>query len=97
MLPVVKEFGAAVIGLTMDDSGIPNDPEVRLSIAEKIIERATKLGIPTEDVVIDPLVLTVGADSKAGWVTLLYSKAEPVLIDVGNGHLVTCHRYEGPT
>jgi 5-methyltetrahydrofolate--homocysteine methyltransferase len=70
VLPMVKEFGAAVIGLTMDDGGIPNDPEVRLSIAEKIIERATKLGIPTEDLVIDPLVLTVGADSKAGWVTL---------------------------
>ena len=70
VLPVVKEFGAAVIGLTMDDDGIPNDPEVRLSIAEKILERAAKLGIPAEDVVIDPLVLTVGADSKAGWVTL---------------------------
>ena len=70
VLPVVKEYGAAVIGLTMDDSGIPNDPEVRLSIAEKILERAAKLGIPKEDVVIDPLVLTVGADSKAGRVTL---------------------------
>ncbi len=70
VLPVVKEYGAAVIGLTMDDSGIPNDPEVRLSIAEKILERAAQLGIPKEDVVIDPLVLTVGADSKAGRVTL---------------------------
>ena len=70
VLPVVKEFGAAVIGLTMDNDGIPNDPEVRLSIAEKILERAAKIGIPTEDVVIDPLVLTIGADSKAGLVTL---------------------------
>jgi 5-methyltetrahydrofolate--homocysteine methyltransferase len=70
VLPVVKEFGAAVIGLTMDDNGIPNDSEVRLSIAEKILERATRLGMPTEDVIIDPLVLTVGADSKAGLVTL---------------------------
>jgi 5-methyltetrahydrofolate--homocysteine methyltransferase len=70
VLPVVKEFGAAVIGLTMDDDGIPDDPEVRLSIAEKIIERAGKLGIPAEDIIIDPLVLTVGADSKAGWITL---------------------------
>jgi 5-methyltetrahydrofolate--homocysteine methyltransferase len=70
VLPVVKEFGAAVIGLTMDDAGISNDPEVRLSIAEKILERAAKLGIPAEDVVFDPLVLTVGADSKAGLVTL---------------------------
>ena len=70
VLPVVKEFGAAVIGLTMDNDGIPTDPEVRLAIAEKILERAAKIGIPTEDVVIDPLVLTIGADSKAGLVTL---------------------------
>jgi 5-methyltetrahydrofolate--homocysteine methyltransferase len=70
VLPIVKEYGAAVIGLTMDDSGIPTDAETRTAIAGKIIERAAKLGIPAEDVVIDPLVLTVGADSKAAWVTL---------------------------
>jgi len=70
VLPVVKEFGVAVIGLTMDDNGIPNDAETRIAIAEKILERAAKLGIPAEDVVIDPLVLTVGADSNAGSVTL---------------------------
>ena len=70
LLPIIKEYGASVIGLTMDDNGIPTDPEVRLAIAAKILERATKLGIPAEDVVIDPLVLTVGADQKAGRVTL---------------------------
>jgi 5-methyltetrahydrofolate--homocysteine methyltransferase len=70
VLPLVKEYNAAVIGLTMDDSGIPNDPEKRLAIAEKIIERAARIGIPIEDVVIDPLVMTVGADSKAGVITL---------------------------
>ena len=70
LLPIIKEFGAAVIGLTMDDNGIPTDPEVRLAIAGKILERAAKLGIPAEDVIIDPLVLTVGADQKAGRVTL---------------------------
>jgi 5-methyltetrahydrofolate--homocysteine methyltransferase len=70
VLPVIKEYNAAVIGLTMDENGIPNDPEVRLSIAGKILERAARLGIPAEDVVIDPLVLTVGADQKAAWVTL---------------------------
>jgi len=70
VLPVVKEFGAAVIGLTMDKDGIPADPELRLSIAGKILERAAKIGIPAEDVVIDPLVLTIGADSMAGLVTL---------------------------
>ena len=70
VLPLVKEYGAAVIALTMDDNGIPNDPEERLAIAEKILERAARLGIPTEDVIIDPLVMTVGADSKAGLNTL---------------------------
>jgi 5-methyltetrahydrofolate--homocysteine methyltransferase len=70
VLPLVKEHGAAVIGLTMDESGIPNDAESRVAIAEKILERAAKLGIPVDDVVIDPLVLTVGADQNASFITL---------------------------
>jgi 5-methyltetrahydrofolate--homocysteine methyltransferase len=70
VLPLVREHGAAVIGLTMDENGIPNDSETRLAIAEKIIERAAKLGIPADDIVIDPLVLTVGADQQASFVTL---------------------------
>jgi 5-methyltetrahydrofolate--homocysteine methyltransferase len=70
LLPIIKEYGAAVIGLTMDENGISSDPEVRMGIAAKILERASKLGISAEDVVIDPLVLTVGADQKAGRVTL---------------------------
>lgn len=70
VLPVVKEFGAAVIGLVMDDDGIPNDYETRVSIAGRIIESAAKLGIPASDIVIDPLVLTVGADHTAGVTTL---------------------------
>jgi 5-methyltetrahydrofolate--homocysteine methyltransferase len=70
ILPVIKEYKAAVIGLTMDENGISNDPEVRLSIATKILERATRLGIPAEDVIIDPLVLTIGADQEAALVTL---------------------------
>jgi 5-methyltetrahydrofolate--homocysteine methyltransferase len=70
MLPLVKEYGAAVIGLCMDDDGIPETPEKRLGVAAKIIERAGKLGIGPEDIVIDPLVLTMGADHNAGKVTL---------------------------
>lgn len=70
LLPLIKEYGAAVIGLTMDEGGISSDPEVRMRIAAKILERAGKLGIPAEDVVIDPLVLTVGADQHVGRVTL---------------------------
>jgi 5-methyltetrahydrofolate--homocysteine methyltransferase len=70
ILPLVKERGAAVIGLTMDDNGIPKTPEERLAVADKILERAARLAIPAEDVIIDPLVLTVGSDSRAGLVTL---------------------------
>ena len=70
VLPIVKERGAAVIGLTMDDNGIPKTAEERLAVAEKILERAAKIGIPAEDVIIDPLVLTVGSDSQAALVTL---------------------------
>ena len=70
VLPIVKDRGAAVIGLTMDDKGIPKTAEERVAVAEKIIERAARIGIPIEDIVIDPLVLTVGSDSKAALVTL---------------------------
>ena len=70
VLPLVKEHGAAVIGLTMDDEGIPNDADRRVQIARKILTRAEALGIPREDIVIDGLTLTVGADSRAGLVTL---------------------------
>ena len=70
ILPVVRDRGAAVIGLTMDDNGIPSSPEVRLGIAEKILERSVKIGISQEDVIIDPLVMAVGSDSQAGAITL---------------------------
>ncbi len=70
MLPLVKDYGAAVIGLCMDDAGIPDTPDKRMAVAAKIIERAGKLGIGPEEIVIDPLVLTMGADHNAGRVTL---------------------------
>jgi 5-methyltetrahydrofolate--homocysteine methyltransferase len=70
LLPVAKEYGAAVIGLTMDDDGITHDPWKRLSIAEKILTRAYKAGIKEEDVIIDPLAMAVSADPKACMVTL---------------------------
>jgi 5-methyltetrahydrofolate--homocysteine methyltransferase len=66
ILPLIKEYGAAVVGLTLDDEGIPKTVEKRLSIAGKIIERATKIGIPMEDIVIDPLALAMGTEDKAG-------------------------------
>ena len=70
LLPVAREYGAAIIGLCMDDDGIRNEPEERLSIAEKIIERAVAAGIKEEDVVIDPLAMAVSADPQACLVTL---------------------------
>jgi 5-methyltetrahydrofolate--homocysteine methyltransferase len=66
VLPLVAEHRAAVIALTMDDKGIPADVDTRLAIADKIIDRATKLGIPLEDVIIDPLAMSVAADDQAG-------------------------------
>lgn len=70
VLPLAKEYGAAVIGLCMDDNGIPKTPQERLAVAAKIIGRAGKLGIEPEDVIIDPLTLTMGSDSHAGHITL---------------------------
>lgn len=70
VLPVVAEYGAAVIALCMDDNGIPTSPEDRLAVAEKILERAQKLGIGADSILFDPLVMTVGADHRAGLVTL---------------------------
>ncbi|MGD1992659.1 MAG: dihydropteroate synthase [Anaerolineae bacterium] len=70
ILPLVVEFGAAVIGLAMDDDGIPPTPEKRFEVAQKIVERAEGMGIPREDILIDCLALTVGADSQAGRITM---------------------------
>jgi 5-methyltetrahydrofolate--homocysteine methyltransferase len=70
VLPLVAEYGTAVIGLAMDDEGIPNTSERRLAVARKIVGRAEALGIPREDVIIDCLALTVGADSQAGVISL---------------------------
>ncbi len=70
VLPLVKEYGAAVIGLCMDDDGIPATPDDRFKVAANIIERAGKMGIPVEDIVIDPLALTMGSDHTAGWIAM---------------------------
>jgi len=70
ILPLVRKYGAAVIGLTQDDDGIPADSERRVAIARKIVERAEAADIPREDIIIDCLSLAVGADTKSGLVTL---------------------------
>jgi 5-methyltetrahydrofolate--homocysteine methyltransferase len=70
LLPVAREYGAAIIGLVLDDNGITNDPEKRLKIAEKIIERSVRAGIKEEDVIIDPMAMAVSAEPNACRVTL---------------------------
>lgn len=70
VLPLVKKHEAAVIGLAMDDDGIPDTAEARFQVARKIVERAQDHGIDPADVVIDPLVLPVGASPRAGRLVL---------------------------
>ena len=70
VLPLVKKYGAAVIGLVQGEEGVPSNSEGRVANARKIVERAASLGIPGEDIIIDCLALTVAADTAAGLVTL---------------------------
>jgi 5-methyltetrahydrofolate--homocysteine methyltransferase len=70
VFPLAKQYGAAVIGVITDDKGVPATAEERLKIAEKLIKRAGDFGVPAEDILIDPLALTVSADHTAGRVTL---------------------------
>ncbi len=70
ILPLVAKHGAAVIALANDETGIPETPQQRLEIATKIVKVAGDYGIPPEDIVIDPLAMTVGADTEAVTTTL---------------------------
>jgi 5-methyltetrahydrofolate--homocysteine methyltransferase len=66
VLPLVKKHGAAVVAISNDETGISEDPDVRYDVAKKIVERAEDFGIPREDVVVDPLIMPVGAINLAG-------------------------------
>lgn len=70
LLPVAKEYGAAIIGLCMDDNGVSNDPLKRIEIAEIIIESALKTGIRREDIIVDPVAMAVSAEPNACVITL---------------------------
>ena len=63
VLPLVKKYGAAVVALTLDDSGIPQTAEGRIAIAEKIIARAAEYGIEKRNIIVDPLALTISTGS----------------------------------
>jgi 5-methyltetrahydrofolate--homocysteine methyltransferase len=66
VLPLIKKHGAAVIGISNDETGISQDPVERFKVAKKIVERAEDYGIPREDVLIDPLVMPAGAIRGSG-------------------------------
>ena len=66
VLPLVRKYGAAVVAISNDETGISEDPDVRFAVAKKIVERAEDHGIPRSDVVVDPLVMPIGAINRAG-------------------------------
>ena len=66
VLPLVKKYGAAVVAISNDETGISEDPDVRFDVAKKIVECAADFGIPSSDIVVDPLVMPVGALNNAG-------------------------------
>ncbi|WP_371038552.1 methyltetrahydrofolate cobalamin methyltransferase [Rhodosalinus sp. FB01] len=66
ILPLVKKYNIPVVAISNDDTGISEDPEVRFAVAKKIVERAADHGIPAHDIVVDPLVMPVGAMGTAG-------------------------------
>jgi len=66
VLPLVKKYNVPVVAISNDDTGISEDPDVRFAVAKKIVERAADYGIPAHDIVVDPLVMPVGAMGTAG-------------------------------
>jgi 5-methyltetrahydrofolate--homocysteine methyltransferase len=66
VLPLVRKYGCAVVAISNDDTGISEDPDVRFEVAKKIVERAADHGIPASDVVVDPLLMPIGAINTAG-------------------------------
>lgn len=66
VLPLVKKYNVPVVAISNDDTGISEDPEVRFAVARKIVHRAADFGIPAHDIVVDPLVMPIGAMATAG-------------------------------
>ncbi len=66
VLPLVKQYNVPVVAISNDETGISEDPDVRFAVAKKIVERAADFGIPAHDIVVDPLVMPIGAMATAG-------------------------------
>ena len=101
VFPLAKKYGAAVVGLCLDESGIPDTAEGRLVIADKIIQTAAEYGIKAKDIIIDPLALTVSTDSRNSGIQHLLRTAKPgcseqcFLCHVSGRRAVFCY-YESP-
>ncbi len=91
LLPIVKKYDARVIGITHDESGIQNDSKARFAVAQKIIRRAGEHGIPPENVIIDPICMPIGANTKLGAITLdtirLVHQELGVNVSIGAGNV----------
>ncbi|HZX53167.1 MAG TPA: dihydropteroate synthase, partial [Ilumatobacteraceae bacterium] len=66
VMPLVAKYNAAVVAISNDETGISMDPDVRFAVAKRIVERASDFGIPASDVIVDPLVMPIGALGQAG-------------------------------
>ena len=66
VLPLVKKYSCAVVAISNDETGISEDPDIRFKVAKKIVDRAKDYGIPSSDIVVDPLVMPIGALNSAG-------------------------------
>jgi 5-methyltetrahydrofolate--homocysteine methyltransferase len=66
VMPLIAKYGAAVVAISNDETGISMDPNVRFEVAKRIVERAADFGIPASDVIVDPLVMPIGALGQAG-------------------------------
>jgi len=66
VLPLIRKYGAAVVAISNDETGISEDPDVRFGVAKRIVERAADHGIPASDIVVDPLVMPIGAINRGG-------------------------------
>jgi len=86
VLPLIKEYGASVVALTLDDDGMPKNADDRIRIANKLIEDLTNDGIPAEDIYVDPVIQPIGTDGKMGLEIL--NAIEKINNDHAESHLV---------
>ena len=95
ILPLVKKYDCAVIAISNDETGISEDPDVRFEVAKKIVNRAADYGIHYSNIVVDPLIMPIGALGQAGNAAFNAMLSFPTLLDARGG--VTCNIRSLPT